>query len=120
MNMLLQKRPGANAIVTIAHTGAKDIAPYVREADIVIAAIGKPGMVTGAMLKPGCVVIDVGINRIPDSSTKTGTRIVGDVDFPSASAVASALTPVPGGVGPMTIAMLMKNTLRAAEGSIYG
>jgi methylenetetrahydrofolate dehydrogenase (NADP+)/methenyltetrahydrofolate cyclohydrolase len=120
MNMLLQKRPGANAIVTIAHTGAKDIAPYVREADIVIAAIGKPGMVTGAMLKPGCVVIDVGINRIPDASTKTGTRIVGDVDFPSASAVASALTPVPGGVGPMTIAMLMKNTLRAAEGSIYG
>jgi methylenetetrahydrofolate dehydrogenase (NADP+) / methenyltetrahydrofolate cyclohydrolase len=120
MNMLLQKRPGANAIVTIAHTGAKDITPYVREADIVIAAIGKPGMVTGAMLKPGCVVIDVGINRIPDASTKTGTRIVGDVDFPSASAVASALTPVPGGVGPMTIAMLMKNTLRAAEGSIYG
>jgi 5,10-methylene-tetrahydrofolate dehydrogenase/methenyl tetrahydrofolate cyclohydrolase len=77
-------------------------------------------MVTGAMLKPGCVVIDVGINRIPDASTKTGTRIVGDVDFPSASVVASALTPVPGGVGPMTIAMLMKNTLRAAEGSIYG
>jgi methylenetetrahydrofolate dehydrogenase (NADP+)/methenyltetrahydrofolate cyclohydrolase len=120
MNMLLQKRPGANAIVTIAHTGAKSIAPYVREADIVIAAIGKAGMVTGAMLKPGCVVIDVGINRIPDASTKTGTRIVGDVDFPSASVVASALTPVPGGVGPMTIAMLMKNTLRAAEGSIYG
>jgi len=119
MNILLQKQAGANAIVTIAHTGAKDIAPYVREADIVVAALGKPGAVTGEMLKPGCVVIDVGINRIPDPASRNGSRIVGDVDFLSASEVAAAITPVPGGVGPMTIAMLMRNTLRAAEGNIY-
>ena len=75
--------------------------------------------ITGSMLKPGCVVIDVGINRVPDPSTKTGTRMVGDVHFASASAVASAITPVPGGVGPMTIAMLMQNTLLAAKGEIY-
>lgn len=119
MNILLQKRPGANAVVTIAHTGARDIVPYVRSADIVVAAIGKPGAVTGDMLKPGCVVIDVGINRIPDASAKNGSRLVGDVDFPSALLVASAITPVPGGVGPMTIAMLMRNTLRAAQGDVY-
>ena len=115
MNMLLQKAPGANAVVTIAHTGAKDLAAIVREADIVIAALGRPGAIHGSMLKPGCVVIDVGINRIPDPAAPGGTRIVGDVDFPSASQVASAITPVPGGVGPMTIAMLMRNTLRAAQ-----
>lgn len=119
MNILLQKQRGANAVVTIAHTGAGDLAPYVRQADILIAAIGKPEAITGSMLKPGCVVIDVGINRIPDPSTKTGTRMVGDVHFASASAVASAITPVPGGVGPMTIAMLMRNTLLAAKGEIY-
>jgi methylenetetrahydrofolate dehydrogenase (NADP+)/methenyltetrahydrofolate cyclohydrolase len=119
LNILLQKQSGANAVVTIAHTGAGDLAPYVRLADILIAAIGKPGAITGSMLKPGCVVIDVGINRIPDPSTKTGSRMVGDVHFASASAVASAITPVPGGVGPMTIAMLMKNTLLAAKGEIY-
>ena len=116
MNILLQKQRGANAVVTIAHTGAGDIAPYVREADILIAAIGKPEAIHGSMLKGGCVVIDVGINRIPDPSSGTGSRIVGDVHFASASAVASAITPVPGGVGPMTIAMLMRNTLRAAQG----
>lgn len=116
MNMLLQKQPGANAVVTIAHTGAKDIAAIVRQADIVIAAVGKPGAVTGEMLKPGCVVIDVGINRVPDPAAPGKMRIVGDVDFPSAARIASAITPVPGGVGPMTIAMLMRNTLRAAEG----
>jgi len=119
LNILLQKQRGANAVVTIAHTGAGDLAPYVRQADILIAAIGKPEAVTGSMLKPGCVVIDVGINRVPDPSTKTGARMVGDVHFASASAVASAITPVPGGVGPMTIAMLMKNTLLAAKGEIY-
>jgi methylenetetrahydrofolate dehydrogenase (NADP+)/methenyltetrahydrofolate cyclohydrolase len=119
MNMLLQKQPGANAVVTIAHTGANDLAAIIRQADIVIAAIGKPGAVTGAMLKPGCVVIDVGINRIPDPAAPGGTRLVGDVDFVSAALVASAITPVPGGVGPMTIAMLMRNTLRAAEGVLY-
>jgi methylenetetrahydrofolate dehydrogenase (NADP+) / methenyltetrahydrofolate cyclohydrolase len=115
LNILLQKQRGANAVVTIAHTGARDLTPYLRQADIVIAAIGKAGAITGAMLKPGAVVIDVGINRIPDPSAKNGSRLVGDVDFASASEVASAITPVPGGVGPMTIAMLMKNTVLAAR-----
>ena len=114
-NILLQKAAGANAVVTVAHTGAQNIARYTRDADVVIAAIGKAESITGDMLKPGCVVIDVGINRIPDPSTKTGSRMVGDVHFESASAVASAISPVPGGVGPMTIAMLMRNTLLAAE-----
>ena len=119
LNILLQKQRGANAVVTIAHTGARDIAKFVKEADIVVAAIGKAEAITGEMLKPGCVVIDVGINRINDPAAKNGSRIVGDVHFPSASEVAAAITPVPGGVGPMTIAMLMKNTLHAAEGSPY-
>jgi methylenetetrahydrofolate dehydrogenase (NADP+)/methenyltetrahydrofolate cyclohydrolase len=115
-NMLMQKHPGANAAVTVVHTGVKNIASFVRQADIVVAAMGRPRSITGAMLKPGCVVIDVGMNRIPDPSAKNGTRLVGDVDFDSASEVASAITPVPGGVGLMTIAMLMKNTLQAAAG----
>jgi methylenetetrahydrofolate dehydrogenase (NADP+)/methenyltetrahydrofolate cyclohydrolase len=119
LNILLQKQRGANAVVTIAHTGAREVAPYVREADILVAAIGKPEAIHGSMLKPGCVVIDVGINRIPDPSSRTGSRIVGDVHFASAAEVASAITPVPGGVGPMTIALLMRNTLRAAQGNIY-
>src|SRR5512135_2617231 len=110
LNILLQKQRGANAVVTIAHTGAADLSAYVRQADILVAAIGKPGAIHGSMLKPGCVVIDVGINRIADPSSRTGTRIIGDVDFPSAFDVASAITPVPGGVGPMTIALLMRNT----------
>jgi methylenetetrahydrofolate dehydrogenase (NADP+)/methenyltetrahydrofolate cyclohydrolase len=114
-NILMQKQRGANAVVTVAHTGAPDIRPYLREADVVIAAAGKPGFITGEMLKPGCVVIDVGINRVPDEGAKSGYRLVGDVDFASASEVAGAITPVPGGVGPMTIAMLMKNTLEAAS-----
>jgi 5,10-methylene-tetrahydrofolate dehydrogenase/methenyl tetrahydrofolate cyclohydrolase len=111
----MQKQRGANAVVTVAHTGAPDIRPYLREADVVIAAAGRPGFITGEMLKPGCVVIDVGINRVPDEGAKSGYRLVGDVDFASASEVAGAITPVPGGVGPMTIAMLMKNTLEAAS-----
>lgn len=119
LNLLLQKQPGANAVVTVVHTGARDIAHYILQGDIVVAAIGRPKAITGAMLKPGCVVVDVGINRIPDPTTKSGTRLVGDVDFDSAAQVASAITPVPGGVGLMTIAMLMKNTLRAAEGKVY-
>jgi methylenetetrahydrofolate dehydrogenase (NADP+)/methenyltetrahydrofolate cyclohydrolase len=119
LNIFLQKQRGANSVVTIVHTGAGDLAPYVREADILVAAIGKPEAIHGSMLKPGCVVIDVGINRIPDPSSKTGSRIVGDVHFGSAVEVASAITPVPGGVGPMTIALLMRNTLRAAQGGIY-
>ncbi|HUN65725.1 MAG TPA: bifunctional 5,10-methylenetetrahydrofolate dehydrogenase/5,10-methenyltetrahydrofolate cyclohydrolase [Bacteroidota bacterium] len=118
-NMLFQKQPGANAVVTIAHTGAADLRRYTRDADILIAAIGRPGFLTGEMMKPGAVVIDVGINRVPDAASKGGYRIAGDVDFPSAAEVASAISPVPGGVGPMTIAMLMSNTLAAASGRIY-
>ncbi len=114
-NILLQKQSGANAVVTVAHTGARDITRFIKDADIVIAAVGKAEMITGAMLKPGAVVIDVGINRIPDPSSKTGSRLVGDVHFASAVEVASAITPVPGGVGPMTIALLMRNTLVAAQ-----
>lgn len=119
-NILLQKQSGANAVVTIAHTGAKDFAAFTTKADIVVAAIGRPEMLTGAMLRKGCVVIDVGINRIPDQSTASGYRLVGDVHFQSAEKIASAITPVPGGVGPMTIALLMRNTLLAAEGILYG
>ncbi len=115
LNILLQKQRGANAVVTIAHTGAADMSAFTRQADILVAAIGRPEAITGEMLKPGCVVIDVGINRVEDATANNGYRIVGDVNFPSASAVASAITPVPGGVGPMTIAMLMKNTLEAAK-----
>lgn len=114
-NILLQKELGANAIVTVAHTGARDLGVYTKMADILIVAIGKPRIITGAMLKPGSVVIDVGINRVADPTAKNGSRIVGDVDFESASNVAGAITPVPGGVGPMTIAMLLKNTLHAAS-----
>jgi methylenetetrahydrofolate dehydrogenase (NADP+)/methenyltetrahydrofolate cyclohydrolase len=119
MNILLQKQHGANAVVTIAHTGAKDMSRFTKQADILIAAMGQPEAITGTMMKPGCVVIDVGINRIPDPSAKNGQRIVGDVQFSSATEIARAITPVPGGVGPMTIAMLMKNTLRAAELAIH-
>lgn len=119
MNMLLQKQRGANAVVTIAHTGAKDVSVFTKQADILIAAIGKAEFVTGSMVKPGVVVIDVGINRVDDSSAKNGYRIVGDVQFASVAEVARAITPVPGGVGPMTIAMLLRNTLQAAQGNIY-
>jgi methylenetetrahydrofolate dehydrogenase (NADP+) / methenyltetrahydrofolate cyclohydrolase len=113
-NILLQKQRGANAVVTVAHTGASDLTSYIKSADILIAAIGKPEFITGAMVKPGVVIIDVGINRVPDASLPKGYRIVGDVDFESASNVAKAITPVPGGVGLMTVAMLLKNTLKAA------
>ena len=114
-NILLQKQRGANAVVTIAHTGASDLISYIKSADILIAAIGKPEFITGAMLKPGVVIIDVGINRVEDASKPKGYRIVGDVHFESASKIAKAITPVPGGVGLMTVAMLMKNTLKAAS-----
>lgn len=110
--MLLQK---ADATVTICHSRTRDLAEHTRRADIVIAAIGRTEMITGEMIKPGAAVIDVGINQKPDPTAKRGYRLVGDVEFESASQVAGAITPVPGGVGPMTIAMLMKNTLRAAE-----
>ena len=114
-NILLQKQRGANAVVTVAHTGASDLTSYIKSADILIAAIGKPEFITGAMLKPGVVIIDVGINRVDDASSPKGYRIVGDVHFESASKIAKAITPVPGGVGLMTVAMLMKNTLKAAS-----
>lgn len=110
--MLLQKE---NATVTICHSRTKDLAEHVRQADIVVAAIGRREMITGDMIKPGAAVIDVGINQKEDPTKKRGYRLVGDVEYESASQVAGAITPVPGGVGPMTIAMLLKNTLHAAE-----
>lgn len=111
--LLMQKEQGANATVTVCHSRTPDIGAICREADIIVAAIGKPRFLTAAMVKPGAVVIDVGINRVEDSSTRTGYRLVGDVDFAGVSAKASLITPVPGGVGPMTIAMLLRNTLQA-------
>jgi methylenetetrahydrofolate dehydrogenase (NADP+)/methenyltetrahydrofolate cyclohydrolase len=114
-NMLLQKQEGANATVTLCHTGTRNIVEFTRQADILIAAMGRAGIVTGDMIKPGAVIIDVGTNRVEDSTRKSGYRLVGDVDFASASQVAAYITPVPGGVGPMTITMLMKNTLLAAK-----
>lgn len=114
-NMLMQKQPGANAIVTVVHTGAGDLARFTRQADILIAAIGKPEFITGEMVRDGAVVVDVGINRIADPSARSGYRIVGDVHVASVAQKASAITPVPGGVGPMTIAMLLKNTFNAAR-----
>jgi methylenetetrahydrofolate dehydrogenase (NADP+) / methenyltetrahydrofolate cyclohydrolase len=116
-NILLQKQRGANAVVTIAHTGAEDLTRYTKFADILIAAIGKPEAIQGEMLKDGVVVIDVGINRVEDKNSPKGYRIVGDVHFNSAFEKAKAITPVPGGVGLMTVAMLMKNTLKAAQQS---
>ena len=112
--LLMQDAPGGNATVTVCHSRTSNLAGHIRRADIVIAAIGKPEMITGDMIKPGAVVIDVGINRVNDAAAPKGYRIVGDVHFASARDVASLITPVPGGVGPMTIAMLMKNTVRAA------
>ncbi|NCP86246.1 MAG: bifunctional methylenetetrahydrofolate dehydrogenase/methenyltetrahydrofolate cyclohydrolase FolD [Anaerolineae bacterium CG_4_9_14_3_um_filter_57_17] len=106
---------GKNATVTVCHSRTKNLPQVVRQADILIAAIGKAEMVRGNWIKPGAAVIDVGINAIPDSTKKSGHRLVGDVCFEEAREVAGFLTPVPGGVGPMTIAMLMKNTLRAAQ-----
>jgi len=114
-NMLLQKAKHANATVTVCHTGTKGLPYYTKQADIVIAAAGSPGMITGSMLNNNCVVIDVGVNQVADPSKKSGVRLTGDVDFESASKVASYITPVPGGVGPMTRAMLLKNTVRAAK-----
>jgi methylenetetrahydrofolate dehydrogenase (NADP+)/methenyltetrahydrofolate cyclohydrolase len=111
--LALQKRTGANGTVTVCHSGTADLPSFARQADVLIAAIGRPEFVTDDMVKPGVVVIDVGINRVPDTTKKTGYRLTGDVHFPSVSAKASQITPVPGGVGPMTVAMLMKNTLKA-------
>ena len=113
--LLVQDNPGANCTVTVCHRHTKDLAFHTRRADIVIAAAGRAALITGDMLKKGSVVIDVGMNRIPDATAPRRYRLVGDVDFESARKVASKITPVPGGVGPMTIAMLLSNTVKAAK-----
>ena len=113
--LLLQDGPGGNATVTVCHSRTRDIKSVTKVADILIVAIGKPEFVTGDMIKPGAAVIDVGTNRVEDPSTKKGYRLVGDVQFAEAKRVAGAITPVPGGVGPMTITMLLYNTVQAAR-----
>lgn len=118
-NILLQKSKGANCTVTITHSATRDIASFTRQADIIVAAIGKANFLTGDMIKEGAVIIDVGINRIDDPTAKKRYRVVGDVDYDSCFPKASLITPVPGGVGPMTIAMLLKNTLDSALKKIY-
>jgi methylenetetrahydrofolate dehydrogenase (NADP+)/methenyltetrahydrofolate cyclohydrolase len=114
-NLLIQSGPGGDATVTVCHSRSRNLPSITRLADILVVAIGKPGFVTADMVRPGAVVIDVGINRVDDATRAKGYRLVGDVDFTPVAAIASAITPVPGGVGPMTIAMLLKNTLQAAE-----
>ena len=114
-SLLLLDQPGGNATVTVCHSRSKDLGAITRTADILVVAIGKPEFVTADMVRPGTVVIDVGINRIADPSRPRGHRLVGDVAFEPVREIASAVTPVPGGVGPMTIAMLLRNTLQAAE-----
>lgn len=113
-SLLLQDGPGGNATVTVCHSRTRDLASVTRLADILIVAIGRPRFVTADMIRPGAVVIDVGVNRVEDPSSEKGYRLVGDVDFESGLEVASAITPVPGGVGPMTITMLLYNTVQAA------
>lgn len=112
--LLMQKRPGANATVTICHTGTANLPEVTRSADILVAAMGKARAITADMVRKGAVVIDVGNNRVPDASRKSGYRMVGDVDFDAVSEKAAAITPVPGGVGPMTVTMLLSNTVQAA------
>ena len=115
--LMMQSGPLADATVTVCHSRTRDLAAHTRRADILIAAVGRARLVTADMVKPGAVVIDVGMNRIDDPTTKSGTRLVGDVDFDGVRRVASLITPVPRGVGPMTIAMLLRNTVRAAQRS---
>ena len=111
----LLSRKSVNATVTLCHTGTPDVGAFTRQADVVVVAAGRPNTLTGDMLKPGAVVIDVGVNRVPDATKPKGYRLCGDADFASCAAVASAITPVPGGVGPMTITMLLWNTLESAR-----
>ena len=115
--LLARKGAHANATVTLCHTGTPDVSAYTKTADIVVVAAGRPNTLTGDMLKPGAVVIDVGVNRVPDATKPKGYRLCGDADFESCAKVASAITPVPGGVGPMTITMLLWNTLESARRS---
>ena len=114
--ILMQKKKGANATVTICHTGTKDMAYYTKQADIVVAAMGAPRVITADMISDGAVVIDVGVNRVEDKTREKGFRLVGDVDFEPIKEKASFITPVPGGVGPMTVTMLLMNTVEIAEG----
>ena len=113
--LLASRGSGGDATVTICHSRSENLAAICRQADILVAAVGKPGLVTAEMVKPGAAVIDVGINRIADPAAKGGSRLVGDVDFASVAEVAGSVSPVPGGVGPLTVAMLLANTLLAAE-----
>ncbi|NQT24643.1 bifunctional methylenetetrahydrofolate dehydrogenase/methenyltetrahydrofolate cyclohydrolase FolD [candidate division KSB1 bacterium] len=117
-NIMLQKNTNANATVTVCHSRTKDIGHYTRQADIVVAAIGRPNTITADMVSDGAVVIDVGVTRVDDATKKNGYRLSGDVDFEAVSQKASAITPVPGGVGPLTITMLLHNTIKAARKSI--
>ena len=114
-NILMQKAPGANATVTVAHTGTRDLASITRQGEILVVAAGRPEVIRGEMIRPGAVVIDVGVNRVDDPAAEKGYRLVGDVNFREAVEVASQITPVPGGVGPLTIALLMRNTVQAAR-----
>ena len=113
-NIMIQKQEGANATVTLCHTRTKNMKDHTLRADILIVAVGRPNTITADMVKEGVAVIDVGTNRVDDASRERGYRVVGDVDFEGVKEVASAITPVPGGVGPMTIAMLLSNTVQAA------
>ena len=117
-NLMIQKKALGNATVTLVHTRTPDMGVHTRQADILIAAAGVPEFITEDMVKAGAVVIDVGINRVDDASTEKGYRLVGDVDFAGVSEKCTAITPVPGGVGPMTIAMLLSNTVKSAENSL--
>lgn len=117
--MLSRENETGKATTTLCHKYTRDITRHTIQADILVVAVGSPGLITGPMVKEGVIVVDVGINRVPDSNAKKGYRLVGDCDFESVSEKASLITPVPGGVGPMTVAMLMKNTLLAAKKSIY-
>jgi methylenetetrahydrofolate dehydrogenase (NADP+)/methenyltetrahydrofolate cyclohydrolase len=112
----MQKAPGANATVTICHTRTQNLAEITRQADILVAAMGSPRAITADMVREGAVVIDVGNNTVEDASRKSGYRLVGDVDFDAVAEKAAAITPVPGGVGPMTVAMVVYNTVVAAGG----
>ncbi|MGZ7046536.1 MAG: bifunctional 5,10-methylenetetrahydrofolate dehydrogenase/5,10-methenyltetrahydrofolate cyclohydrolase, partial [Candidatus Aminicenantales bacterium] len=113
--LLIQKKKGANATVTVCHTGTPDLPRFTLQADILVAAMGAPRVIKAEMVRPGCVVVDVGVNRVADPTCPKGFRLVGDCDFEAIKEKAEAITPVPGGVGPMTVTMLMMNTIEAAE-----